>query len=674
MCTAAFAQPLVVVDPGHGARDPGAVGCGSEEDDVVLDVGLRLRPLLQAAGLRVAMTRAEARFVELRARAAFANDRGARVFVSVHANANDGAPASGTETWIANGALPDGVQLAGRLQRELVATWGLRDRGVKRANFTVLTATTMPAALTELGFINHCERDSRLLANPAERQRIAEAHARAIADHLGAEPPPPGPDMGTLIGVVFEDVGVGLEDTTRRLAGANVRVVEADESSRSAAETGAWRFELEPGDYTVRATLRGFEEGSRRCAVQANAETWCSVGLHPEGPPEPDAAPPPPVPDAAPMDAATVDAALVDVAHPDGEVSDGRLDPARPDPDGAQLADARPRLPDGGFVITPTTTQSLDGGGCHCDLAPAAPAPVPWWLALCLLPYARRRRAAFAALLLVASVGAADGHVPDVAPGGEHAVYGELHRPFLPTAERLLVPGRFGPPVLAPDGRHVAIATPALDVLYVARTADGALQRLAAAPRVGLNPRWHRDARTLAFRAPHQSATAAPLHARTLDGRDVTPQAPRHGVRAWIHGDAVRVWEGGAAFTASPAGDRYFHARVSPRGDHVVFWGLRTGLHLLRIADAAHFRLGPGGHPSFDPTGRFLVFERTADEGAQLIAGDLFLHDLRHPEARAVALTQTPDRIELAPSIAGGHLVFLTEAGVVLADLPLPTD
>ncbi len=100
----AVAQPLVVVDPGHGARDPGAVGCGNQEDDVVLDVGRRIRPQLEAAGLRVAMTREEERFVELRARAAFANDRGAEVFLSVHANANGGAPASGSETWIANGA------------------------------------------------------------------------------------------------------------------------------------------------------------------------------------------------------------------------------------------------------------------------------------------------------------------------------------------------------------------------------------------------------------------------------------------------------------------------------------------------------------------------------------------------------------------------------------------
>ncbi|MCA9527377.1 MAG: N-acetylmuramoyl-L-alanine amidase, partial [Myxococcales bacterium] len=90
------AQPLVVVDAGHGGRDPGAVGCNLQEKDIVLDVSRRLDGLLRDAGLRSALTRDNDSFVELRARAAFANDRGATLFVAIHANSNAGSPATGT--------------------------------------------------------------------------------------------------------------------------------------------------------------------------------------------------------------------------------------------------------------------------------------------------------------------------------------------------------------------------------------------------------------------------------------------------------------------------------------------------------------------------------------------------------------------------------------------------
>jgi N-acetylmuramoyl-L-alanine amidase len=292
----AVAQPLVVLDPGHGGQDPGAVGCGLEEKDVVLDVGRRLDGLLQAAGLRTAMTRADDRFIELRARAAFANDRGATLFVSMHANANAGQPATGTETWIARAASNTSNQLAGRLQRELVAEWGLRDRGVKREDFSVLVNTSMPAALTEMAFINRCDPDAALLGNADARQRIAAAHARAITGQLGVDAPP-AQNTGTLRGVVFEDRGAGLDDTSARLGGARVVVTGAE--ARSAADTGAWTFQIAPGDQRVTVSLAGFREGSRTCLVQAGAETWCSVGLvrNPEVPPEdPDVGVPPETP------------------------------------------------------------------------------------------------------------------------------------------------------------------------------------------------------------------------------------------------------------------------------------------------------------------------------------------------------------------------------------------
>ncbi|MCB1299402.1 MAG: N-acetylmuramoyl-L-alanine amidase, partial [Microthrixaceae bacterium] len=338
------AQPLVVVDAGHGGRDPGAVGCNLQEKDIVLDVSRRLDGLLRDAGLRSALTRDNDSFVELRARAAFANDRGATLFVAIHANSNAGSPATGTETWIAEGASNTSNQLATRLQRELIAEWGLRDRGVKRANFTVLTATAMPAALTEIAFINRCDPDAALLGNANARAGIAAAHARAITAQLGVEaPPPPNNQTGVLRGVVFEDRGAGLDDPSVRLGGATVSA--SGQQARSAADTGAWQFTLPPGEHRVVARLDGFADGTRTCTVVAGQDVWCSVGLvRAMAPPPP---PPDPVPDAAVPDPVRVDAAVEDAAvrppqeefdlgappdfgrPPEGEV-DAYRPPARP--------------------------------------------------------------------------------------------------------------------------------------------------------------------------------------------------------------------------------------------------------------------------------------------------------------------------------------------------------
>ena len=199
---------------------------------MVLDVAQRLKILLEGAGLSAALTRSDDRYVGLSARADYANSRGASRFVSIHANANAGTPATGTETFTATSSSANSRDMASHIQSEMLAAWGLRDRGVKSANFTVLTRTSMPATLSEMGFINNCSNDSIKLGSASERQAIAVAHYRAILEHLGrtvTDPTPtptptpdPGTSTGTVRGVVFEDTGAGLEDTTNRIPNARV--------------------------------------------------------------------------------------------------------------------------------------------------------------------------------------------------------------------------------------------------------------------------------------------------------------------------------------------------------------------------------------------------------------------------------------------------------------------
>lgn len=282
------AAQVIVIDPGHGGSDPGAVGCGLHEADVVLDVSLRTADLLRADGYTVHLTRSDDRFIGLSTRASFANDRGAARFVSIHANANAGTPATGTETFVYTSASSTSRTLGSRVQEEMIAAWGLRDRGLKTANFAVLRQTSMPASLSEMGFINNCGTDANRLGNAARRQEMAVAHYRAVVRSFGRTPgtpttppptdpdPPPPSTSGELLGVVFEDVGSGLEDTSRRVSGATVSVRGGPSTTTNG--DGFWSFELADGTYTVDVTMSGFGDSSRTCTV-AGGQTWCSVGV-----------------------------------------------------------------------------------------------------------------------------------------------------------------------------------------------------------------------------------------------------------------------------------------------------------------------------------------------------------------------------------------------------------
>ncbi|HBS60622.1 MAG: N-acetylmuramoyl-L-alanine amidase [Bacillota bacterium] len=175
----------IVIDPGHGGSDPGAIGpAGTQEKTHTLAVALYLRTLLQEAGHQVILTRETDRDVaypdasaseELQARVDIANQAGAGLFISLHANAADNSGAGGTETWY----YLDGYLLAEAVQGEL-ANLGLTDRGVKQANFYVLKYTEMPAILVELAFISN-SAEERLLAAEEFRERAAREINNGLA-------------------------------------------------------------------------------------------------------------------------------------------------------------------------------------------------------------------------------------------------------------------------------------------------------------------------------------------------------------------------------------------------------------------------------------------------------------------------------------------------------------
>lgn len=221
--------PVVVIDPGHGGIDPGAVGYVVEKA-ITLDVGLRLKRLLEAQGIQVVMTRSRDMHLsadkrtDLGMRAAMTDSSKRNLFVSIHVNSAI-RPAQGIEVYYfgetmspsllaqvirENGGGDLGLQLtreargvAQQAARDVVAQANLQfsrrlaqmvhdamigitgavDRGVQSAPFYVIRNARIPAILTEIGFANHPQEGPRL-ADPNYREKLAQAMAQAISKFL----------------------------------------------------------------------------------------------------------------------------------------------------------------------------------------------------------------------------------------------------------------------------------------------------------------------------------------------------------------------------------------------------------------------------------------------------------------------------------------------------------
>lgn len=175
---------LIALDPGHGGRDPGAVGIGGlRETDIVLEVGLRVAELLQQQGAEVVLTRTDEREIGLEPRVLTANRANADLFVSIHANAISMSrpDVNGVETYFYSS--PSAENLATYLQESMLEATSLNSRGVKEARFYVLRRTSMPAALLEVGFVTGAV-DAPRLADPVFRDTIAQAIARGVLQYV----------------------------------------------------------------------------------------------------------------------------------------------------------------------------------------------------------------------------------------------------------------------------------------------------------------------------------------------------------------------------------------------------------------------------------------------------------------------------------------------------------
>ncbi|GAA0359133.1 N-acetylmuramoyl-L-alanine amidase family protein [Bacillus horti] len=168
----------IMIDPGHGGHDPGAVGNGLQEKTLNLTIARHIRDILVAEyqGVEVRMTRDSDVFIGLSQRAALANSWGANYFMSIHINAGGG---TGFESYIYNTRPASSVRAQDLIHPQIVQAMGVTDRGKKSANFAVLRETNMPAILTENLFIDRAA-DATRLANATFLRTIARGHVNGL--------------------------------------------------------------------------------------------------------------------------------------------------------------------------------------------------------------------------------------------------------------------------------------------------------------------------------------------------------------------------------------------------------------------------------------------------------------------------------------------------------------
>ena len=221
----------VVIDAGHGGKDPGTHGVVSQEKDIALDIALELGAIINKylPDVKVIYTRKDNTFVELEERAAIANKAGADVFISIHCNAVANPEVHGTETYIMgthvnkqnlavaqrensvilmednyqqkyegfdpnspesyimfslmqNAHIENSLRLASNVEDQFSQRVGRYSRGVKQAGFMVLWQTTMPSILVEVGYLTN-EKEERFLNDALGKTYMASGIFRAFRDY-----------------------------------------------------------------------------------------------------------------------------------------------------------------------------------------------------------------------------------------------------------------------------------------------------------------------------------------------------------------------------------------------------------------------------------------------------------------------------------------------------------
>ncbi len=198
----------IVIDAGHGGSDSGALGNGLREKDLTLTIALGVANFLRQTGADIRLIRSTDTTLSLTQRTAFANSIGADYYLSIHINAGGG---TGFESYLWSGPVDSTTtRVRDAIHQKTAAyfaSFGLRDRGKKTADFHVLRESKMPACLLECGFIDNAT-DATRLKNSSFLEGLAKAIGQGVATGLGLTVAPGEPAQ---ISKYFVDVVKGME-------------------------------------------------------------------------------------------------------------------------------------------------------------------------------------------------------------------------------------------------------------------------------------------------------------------------------------------------------------------------------------------------------------------------------------------------------------------------------
>ncbi len=170
----------VVIDPGHGGSDYGAIREGINEKDITLDMSQRVASILKSKGYKVALTREDDTYIGLQERCDFTEVENPEIFVSIHVNSAVATEPYGIETHYYHEQSKD---LAEIIQNHLVKDIDTKDRGIIKSKFYVINHTDVPAVLVETGFISNANERAELITDK-RKQEAAKAVAEGIIEYL----------------------------------------------------------------------------------------------------------------------------------------------------------------------------------------------------------------------------------------------------------------------------------------------------------------------------------------------------------------------------------------------------------------------------------------------------------------------------------------------------------
>lgn len=229
--------------------------------------------------------------------------------------------------------------------------------------------------------------------------------------------------------------------------------------------------------------------------------------------------------------------------------------------------------------------------------------------------------------------------------------------------ERLTEPHGYLDPSWSTDGRNLSFSGPRYHGIFAIPADGGPVERLAGDDIPSFRQRWLGSGQLLVPQRPHKPALLVSSGIAVEDGD--------RGEPVFAMRDDIYVRHSRGDRRLTHGNDRFFDPVLSPDGAQAAFVGLETGIWIASVEGDDLRCLGPGTHPTWSPDGRWLLYERTDDDGHQITDSDLMAHAV--DSTTTLQLTDTPDAIEMHPSVSpdGTRLAFVRDGAIWIGGLTL---